>query len=80
MTNGHVILTISDVANLIKMTEKSMRGLAKSGYVPGIEIGSQWQFLASGNRLSYTGQRPNVPSHSPQAIVKDQPAPTGRIE
>ena len=44
MTNGHVILTISDVANLIKMTEKSMRGLAKSGYVPGIEIGSQWQF------------------------------------
>ena len=44
MTSRDDILTISDVANLLKVTEKTLYGLAQKGDLPGFKVGGQWRF------------------------------------
>ena len=44
MTSRDDILTISDVANLFKVTEKTLYGLAQKGDLPGFKVGGQWRF------------------------------------
>ena len=44
MTIQDDILTISDVANLFKVTEKTLYGLAQKGDLPGFKVGGQWRF------------------------------------
>ena len=44
MTSPDDILTISDVASLFKVTEKTMYGLAQKGDLPGFKVGGQWRF------------------------------------
>ena len=44
MTSHDDILTISDVANLFKVTEKTLYGLAQKGNLPGFKVGGQWRF------------------------------------
>ena len=44
MTSHDDILTISDVANLFKVTEKTLYGLAQKGELPGFKVGGQWRF------------------------------------
>ena len=39
------ILIISDVANLFKVTEKTVYGLTQKGDLPGFKVGGQWRFL-----------------------------------
>lgn len=38
------ILTISDVASYLKVTEKTLYGLAQKGDLPGFKVGGQWRF------------------------------------
>ena len=38
------ILTISDVASYLKVTEKTLYGLAQKGDLPGFKFGGQWRF------------------------------------
>ena len=44
MTSPDDILTISDVASLFKVTEKTVYGLAQKGDLPGFKVGGQWRF------------------------------------
>ncbi len=38
------ILTIRDVAEYLKVTEKTVYGLAQKGKIPGFKVGGQWRF------------------------------------
>ncbi len=44
MTSQDDILTIPDVANFLKVTEKTVYGLAQKGDLPGFKVGGQWRF------------------------------------
>ena len=42
---GHdEILTISEVAELLKIAEKTVYGLAQRGDIPAFKVGGQWRF------------------------------------
>ena len=47
MKNQDDILTISDVASLLKVAEKTVYGLAQKGDLPGFKVGGQWRFSRS---------------------------------
>lgn len=38
------ILTIRDVAEYLKVTEKTVYGLAQKAKIPGFKVGGQWRF------------------------------------
>ncbi|MBW2702429.1 MAG: helix-turn-helix domain-containing protein [Deltaproteobacteria bacterium] len=38
------ILTIRDVAEYLKVTEKTVYGLSQKGKIPGFKVGGQWRF------------------------------------
>jgi excisionase family DNA binding protein len=38
------ILTIRDVAEYLKVTEKTVYGLAQQHRIPGFKVGGQWRF------------------------------------
>lgn len=38
------ILTIRDVAEYLKVTEKTVYGLAQRRQIPGFKVGGQWRF------------------------------------
>lgn len=38
------ILTIRDVAEYLKVTEKTVYGLAQKRQIPGFKVGGQWRF------------------------------------
>ena len=38
------ILTIADVASYLRVTEKTLYGLAQRGDLPGFKVGGQWRF------------------------------------
>ena len=38
------ILTISDLASYLKVTEKTLYSLAQKGDLPGFKVGGQWRF------------------------------------
>ena len=42
--NGHDILTVKEVADLLRMSEQNIRILAKSGKLPGRQFGRAWRF------------------------------------
>ena len=44
MTGPDDILTLTEVANLFKVTEKTLYGLAQKGDLPGFKVGGQWRF------------------------------------
>lgn len=44
MTNQDDILTISEVANLLKVAEKTVYSLSQKGDLPGFKVGGQWRF------------------------------------
>ena len=44
MASQDDILTIPDVANFLKVAEKTVYGLAQKGDLPGFKVGGQWRF------------------------------------
>ncbi len=38
------ILTIPDVAKLLRVAEKTLYGLAQQRLIPGFKVGGQWRF------------------------------------
>ena len=44
MTSQDDILTISEVASLLKVAEKTVYGLAQKGDLPAFKVGGQWRF------------------------------------
>jgi len=44
MTSQDDILTISEVATLLKVAGKTVYGLAQKGNIPGFKVGGQWRF------------------------------------
>ena len=39
-------LTIEEVANLLKVSSKTVRRLVQKGELPGFRVGNQWRFKA----------------------------------
>ena len=44
MTSQDNIFTISEVASLLKVAEKTVYSLAQKGDLPGFKFGGQWRF------------------------------------
>jgi excisionase family DNA binding protein len=44
MPDQDEILTISEVAELLKIAEKTVYGLAQRGEIPAFKVGGQWRF------------------------------------
>ena len=44
MASQYDILTIPDVANLLRVAEKTVYGLAQKGDLPAFKVGGQWRF------------------------------------
>ena len=44
MTSQDDILTISDVAHLLKVAETTVYGLVQKGDLPAFKVGGQWRF------------------------------------
>ncbi len=44
MANQDDILTLPEVAGLLKVAEKTVYGLAQKGDLPAFKIGGQWRF------------------------------------
>ena len=44
MPDQDEILTISEVAGLLKIAEKTVYGLAQRGEIPAFKVGGQWRF------------------------------------
>lgn len=38
------ILTLAEVAQLLKVTDKTVYSLAQKGELPGFKVGGQWRF------------------------------------
>ena len=38
------VLTIRDVAEYLKVTDKTVYGLAQQSRIPGFKVGGQWRF------------------------------------
>ena len=45
MASQDDILTIPEVASLLKVAEKTVYGLAQKGDFPAFKVGGQWRFL-----------------------------------
>ena len=45
-------MTLKDVAELLKLSEKTTYRLAQSGRLPGFKAGGQWRFLDAGAEAS----------------------------
>ena len=45
MASQDDILTIPEVASLLKVAEKTVYGLAQKGDLPAFKVGGQWRFL-----------------------------------
>ncbi len=44
MTSRDDVLTIPDVASLLKVTEKTVYSLVRKGDLPAFKVGGQWRF------------------------------------
>ena len=44
MTSQDEVLTIPDVASLLKVTEKTVYSLVRKGDLPAFKVGGQWRF------------------------------------
>ena len=44
MTSQDDILTLPEVAGLLKVAEKTVYGLAQKGDLPAFKVGGQWRF------------------------------------
>ena len=44
MTSQDDVLTIPDVASLLKVTEKTVYSLVRKGDLPAFKVGGQWRF------------------------------------
>ena len=41
---GDEIMTVAEVADYLKMNQRTVYRLAKNGEIPGIRLGRQWRF------------------------------------
>jgi excisionase family DNA binding protein len=61
------ILTIPEVAALLKIAEKTVYGLAQRGELPAFKVGGQWRFSRAAiqqwiQSRSQRGRNPEAPS------------------
>jgi excisionase family DNA binding protein len=71
------ILTIPEVAELLRIAEKTVYTLAQRGEIPAFKVGGQWRFSRSAiqawiNDRTRAGQQTGVETTSPSA--SDEPA------
>ena len=65
------ILTISEVAALLKIAEKTVYVLAQRREVPGFKVGGQWRFSRTAIDL-WIETRSRVPQDSASAIQQSR--------
>lgn len=47
MSEDHEVLTADEAASLLRVSTKTVLGLARSGSLPGEKVGRAWRFLRS---------------------------------
>jgi excisionase family DNA binding protein len=72
------ILTIPEVAELLRIAEKTVYALAQRGEIPGFKVGGQWRFSRAAID-SWIEARSRAPQHPPSAIEQSRAveAPSG---
>ena len=73
------ILTISDVASYLKVTEKTLYGLAQKGDLPGFKVGGQWRFRRTAID-SWIDVKTNAVGIQPSETGADRPGSTAGTE
>lgn len=74
------ILTIPEVAELLRIAEKTVYTLAQRGEIPAFKVGGQWRFSRGAiqswiDDRTRAGQQPGAGATSTSA--SDKPAPGG---
>ena len=73
------ILTISDVASYLKVTEKTLYTLAQRGDLPGFKVGGQWRFRRTAIDSWIEVKTNSVGTQDPETGA-DRPSDTARAE
>lgn len=47
MEAAHDVLTLREAAEFVRVSEKTLRELARDGRAPGQKVGREWRFLRS---------------------------------
>ncbi len=71
-TPGDEVLTVDEVAALLKIEPNTVRALCRRGELPGVKLGKHWRFLRSEVLAAI---RPAGPA-SPAAVAASDPNPT----
>ena len=61
MMNQDEILTVPEVANYLRLNEKTIYRLAQRGDLPGFKAGGSWRFL-SGDLKKWIASNMNTPT------------------
>ena len=72
-------MTISDVATYLKVTEKTLYGLAQKGELPGFKVGGQWRFRRTAIDSWIDVKTRTVGIQAPEPEAK-QPSPAAGSE
>lgn len=54
------ILTIKEVAEYLKVTERTLYRLAQEGRIPAFKVGASWRFKRADINAWIEGQKPGV--------------------
>ena len=54
------ILTIKEVAEYLKVTERTLYRLAQEGKIPAFKVGASWRFKRADIDAWIEGQKPNT--------------------
>ncbi|MFW6163546.1 MAG: helix-turn-helix domain-containing protein [Planctomycetota bacterium] len=60
------VLTLQEAAEFVRVSEKTLRGLAREGRAPGQKVGREWRFLRSALESWLAGQEPGGAVAEPQ--------------
>lgn len=61
---GDPVLTIKDVADYLKVNERTIYRLAASGALPGFKIGNSWRFKQSELEQYISSRHNRNPEHT----------------
>lgn len=68
--NSNEVMTLSEVAEYLQLSEKSVLRMCQKGGIPGAKIASQWRFMRTVIRDWLAGQMQTMPSTELTAIAQ----------
>ena len=65
------IMTLQEVAEYLKLAERTVYGYAQKGFLPGIKIGSAWRFRG-GDIAAWIEKQREITEKSTSARIKKE--------